>query len=220
MLEVGNGGMTDTEYRTHMSMWAMMAAPLIIGTDLRTASAETLAILGNREIIAIDQDPLGVQGAVVSDRDGLMVLDKPLAGGDQAIALYNSTDALATVGVPAAEHRAGRRPAAYRLRDVWTGAVRQARPTIEAAVPAHGTVVYRVRPLKPHEHVPPAVTVGAALRHARPGRRPAATLTTTVTNRGARPLRQVTVDRAGAGRAGRSRPTGATGGRGWARTSA
>ena len=87
MLEIGNGGMTPTEYRTHQSMWAMMAAPLIIGTDLRTASADTLAILGNQEIIAVDQDRLGVQGSIVSDADGLMVLDKPLAGGDHAIAL-------------------------------------------------------------------------------------------------------------------------------------
>ncbi len=70
MLEVGNGGMTATEYRTHMSMWAMMAAPLIIGTDLRGASAETMDILTNSEIIAVDQDPLGVQATVVSDSGG------------------------------------------------------------------------------------------------------------------------------------------------------
>jgi alpha-galactosidase len=192
MLEVGNGGMTGTEYRTHMSTWAMMAAPLIIGTDLRTASAETLAILGNRELIAIDQDPLGRQATVVSDRDGLMVLDKPLAGGDHAIALYNSTDRLATVGVPAAD--TGLDPArAYRLRDVWTGAATEARTAIEAAVPAHGTVVYRVRALKPHEHVPPAVTVDASLPTVVPGADSTAALTTTVTDRGAQPVRQVRV---------------------------
>jgi alpha-galactosidase len=70
MLEIGNGGMTDTEYRTHMSMWAMMAAPLLIGTDLRTASPATLAILGNREVIAIDQDRLGCRARWSPTRTG------------------------------------------------------------------------------------------------------------------------------------------------------
>jgi len=183
MMEIGNGGMTATEYRTHFSMWAMMAAPLLIGTDLRTASQETLDILGNEEIIAIDQDRLGVQGAVVADRDGLMVLDKPLAGGERAIALYNSTDSLATVEIPAAETglpRAG----GYRLRDVWTGEVRQARTTISAAVPAHGTVVYRVRPSRDPAGTAPLVTAGAAIGTLVPGP-DGGTLTTTVTNRGA-----------------------------------
>jgi alpha-galactosidase len=190
MMEIGNGGMTSTEYRTHMSMWAVMAAPLLIGTDLRTASPETLAILGNRELIAIDQDRLGVQGRVVADRDGLMVLDKPLAGGDHAIALYNATESLATVDIPVSETglpRAG----GYRLRDVWTGDVRQARSVISAAVPAHGTVVYRVRPLRDTTAVEPLVTAGAGLGTLVPGA--GGTLTTTVTNRGAGAIRAVGV---------------------------
>jgi alpha-galactosidase len=192
MMEIGNGGMTDTEYRTHMSMWAMMAAPLLIGTDVRTASRETLDILGNEDIIAIDQDRLGVQGAVVADRDGLMVLDKPLVGGERAIALYNSTDTLATVDVPARD--TGLPPArGYRLQDVWTGDVRQARSTISAAVPAHGTVVYRVRPLRDATAIPPLVTVGATLGTLVPGPAQGGTLTTAVTNRGAGAIRKVEV---------------------------
>ncbi|GAB3435098.1 NPCBM/NEW2 domain-containing protein [Actinophytocola sediminis] len=191
MMEIGNGGMTATEYRTHFSMWAMMAAPLLIGTDLRTASQETLDILGNEELIAIDQDPLGVQGAVVADRDGLMVLDKPLAGGERAIALYNATDSLATVDIPAAETGLAR-AAGYRLRDVWTGEVRQASTTISAAVPAHGTVVYRVRPLRDPAATAPLVTVGAALGTLVPGAE-GGTLTTTVTNRGAGRVRDLDV---------------------------
>ncbi|HEX8628623.1 MAG TPA: glycoside hydrolase family 27 protein, partial [Catenuloplanes sp.] len=191
MLEIGNGGMTDTEYRTHMSMWAMMAAPLISGTDLRTASPQTLAILGNRDIIAIDQDPLGVQGAVISNSAGLMVLDKPLAGGDRAIALYNSTDSLATISVPAtATGLAGAK--AYRLQDVWSGNVTQAKTTISAAVPAHGTVVYRVRPEANAPKIAPSVTVGAAMATLVPG--PAGgTLTTTVTNRGVDKIKKLAV---------------------------
>jgi alpha-galactosidase len=189
MLEVGNGRMTSTEYRTHMSMWAMMAAPLMIGTDLRKASAETLAILTNADLIGIDQDPLGKQGAVVSDENGLMVLDKPLADGQRAIALYNATDSLATVRVATGSTGLRRAPA-YRLQDVWTGAVTQAKTTIEAAVPAHGTVVYKVRPTA-GPGVAPSVTAGATIGTVAPDA--PATLSSTVTNRGAGAIRDVQV---------------------------
>jgi alpha-galactosidase len=188
MMEIGNGGMTDTEYRTHMSMWAVMAAPLLIGTDVRTASPATMAILGNKEIIAVDQDRLGVQGAVVVNENGLMVLDKPLANGDRAIALYNSTDALATVSVPARTTGLPR-ASAYRLRDLWSGDVLQAQGTISAAVPAHGTVVYRVRPLRDPSSIKPSVPVGAGLGTLVPAEGGA--LSTTVTNRGAGTIRNV-----------------------------
>lgn len=183
MLEIGNGGMTPTEYRTQMSMWSMMAAPLLIGTDLRKASADTLAILGNKNVIAVDQDRLGVQGKVVVNSGGLMVLDKPLSNGDHAIALYNSTDSLATVSV-AASATGLPRARAYRLRDLWSNSLLEARSTISAVVPAHGTVVYRVRPLGDTDRVAPSVTAGAALGTLIPGAS-GGTLTTTVTNRGA-----------------------------------
>src|SRR6185503_19785389 len=65
MLEVGNGGMTDAEYRAHMSLWALEAAPLIAGNDLRSMSDSTRAILTNPEVIAVDQDSLGAQGYLV-----------------------------------------------------------------------------------------------------------------------------------------------------------
>ncbi len=66
MLEVGNGGMTDAEYVTHFSLWAITKAPLIIGCDVTKMSAATLSTLGNREVIAVNQDPLGVQGKKVA----------------------------------------------------------------------------------------------------------------------------------------------------------
>src|SRR5689334_24131264 len=84
MLEVGNGGMTDTEYKSHFSLWSVMAAPLLIGSDLRKATPETLRILENRDVIAVDQDPLGVQGKVLSQVDGKWIFTKPLANGDTA----------------------------------------------------------------------------------------------------------------------------------------
>jgi alpha-galactosidase len=66
MLEVGNGGMTDDEYRTHMTLWVVLAAPLLAGNDLSKMTPETVAILTNREVIAVDQDKLGKQGYRVS----------------------------------------------------------------------------------------------------------------------------------------------------------
>jgi hypothetical protein len=66
VLEIGNGGMTDTEYVTHFSLWAITKAPLIIGCDVRNISAATLSTLTNREVIAVNQDPLGVQGKKVA----------------------------------------------------------------------------------------------------------------------------------------------------------
>jgi alpha-galactosidase len=205
MLEVGNGGMTNLEYRTHMSMWAMMAAPLIAGTDLRTASADTLAILTQPGIVAIDQDRLGVQGSVVRDETGLMVLDKPLTGGDRAIALYNSTDRLATVGAPASATGLAK-ASGYQLDDVWTGARTQAKTTISAAVPPHGTVVYRVRPLRTPNAGPPSVTLAAGLGTLVPGTADNPELTTSMINRGSGPIREV-IARVDAPTGWRIRPT-------------
>src|SRR3569833_4325473 len=84
-LEVGNGGMTATEYRSHFSLWAEMAAPLLAGTDLRNPSQTTLDILENKDVIAVDQDALGKQASVISSADGHWVLAKPLATGDVAV---------------------------------------------------------------------------------------------------------------------------------------
>lgn len=194
MMEIGNGGMTAIEERTHFSMWAMMAAPLIIGTDLRAASPETLAILGNEEIIAIDQDRLGKQGTVISDQGGLMVMDKPLANGDHAIALYNASDSLATISVAASDVGL-RRAEAYRLEDLWTGDVTQAKTTISAAVPAHGTVVYRVQEVRRHAtSLAPSVTIDGSVGILVPGQATPATLDATVTNRGLGQITGVSVD--------------------------
>jgi alpha-galactosidase len=143
MLEVGNGGMTDREYRSHFSLWATMAAPLLIGTDLREATPETMEILLNREVIAIDQDPLGVQGSVLRRDNGHWVIVKPLQDGDIAVTLFNQSEATATFGATAAELGLPQRPA-YSVRDLWEHRTFESAGTISASVPAHGTVMYRV----------------------------------------------------------------------------
>ncbi len=88
MMEVGNG-MSESEDRAHFSMWAMLAAPLLAGNDLRSMSEETRRILTNAEVIAVDQDPLGIQGFKYSDDGDLEIWFKPLADEDWAMCILN-----------------------------------------------------------------------------------------------------------------------------------
>ncbi|XP_010525385.1 PREDICTED: alpha-galactosidase 3 [Tarenaya hassleriana] len=100
MLEVGNGGMTYQEYRGHFSIWALMKAPLLIGCDIRNMTAETFEILSNKEVIAINQDPLGVQGrrVNVNGEDGCeQVWAGPLSGNRLVVALWNRCSKPATI---------------------------------------------------------------------------------------------------------------------------
>lgn len=91
MLEVGDG-MTNTEDKAHFTMWSMMASPLIAGNDFRKMSKETLAILTNKELIAVNQDKLGIQGFKYSSADGMEVWVKPLSDGNWAITFVNRSD--------------------------------------------------------------------------------------------------------------------------------
>jgi alpha-galactosidase len=143
MLEVGNGSLTTTESRTEFSLWSEMAAPLIAGTNIASASAATLSTLTNTRVIAVDQDPLGKQGTMVSSAGGLDVLAKPLSGGDVSVALFNETGSTATISTTAAA--VGKTGASsYTLTDLWSGASSTTSGTISASVPAHGTVMFRV----------------------------------------------------------------------------
>jgi alpha-galactosidase len=86
MLEIGNGGMNADQYRTQMSLWAILAAPLLAGNDLSKMDETTKSILINQEVIAVDQDKLGIQGSRISP---LQIWMKPLSDGSKAIALFN-----------------------------------------------------------------------------------------------------------------------------------
>ncbi|MBT2508448.1 NPCBM/NEW2 domain-containing protein [Streptomyces sp. ISL-98] len=195
MLEVGNGGMTDTEYRTHFSMWSVMAAPLLIGSDLRKATPETFEILGNREVIAVDQDRLGKQGAVLSSEGGRWVVTKEMADGGRTVALFNesgSPQRIATtaeaVGLPDAP--------GYRMRDLWQHRSSHTTGTISATVPAHGTVLLRVAPDEKWAGLPPAVELTAdGSPTAEEGR--TAGIVSTVADLGRTPVRDVSVSLAG-----------------------
>jgi alpha-galactosidase len=119
MLEVGNNGMTDDEYRSHLSLWAMLAAPLMAGNDLRSMSAATRAILTAPEVIAVDQDLLGRQGRRVQRAGGTEIWARELQDGARAVLLLNRGDAPTSVRVLWEDLGAsGSRNA--RVRDLWS----------------------------------------------------------------------------------------------------
>jgi alpha-galactosidase len=144
MLEVGNGGMSPVEYRTHFSLWCMLAAPLIAGNDLRSMSADTVEILTNREVIAVDQDPLGAQGARVLARDGVETWVKPLSGGAQAVCLFNLNAEPRDVSLAWGDIGRASTPAV--VRDLWRHAdIAPAGAGFTGRVQAHGAVMLLVR---------------------------------------------------------------------------
>jgi alpha-galactosidase len=143
MLEVGNGGMTIDEYRTHMSLWAILAAPLLAGNDLTKMSPDTIALLTNREVLAINQDPAGQQGdRVWSEGPALEIWARPLADGSKAIGLFNRLTIASDMELDFAKVGfAGR----VHARDIWAGKdLSELSGTFHASVPPHGVVLLRV----------------------------------------------------------------------------
>jgi alpha-galactosidase len=146
MLEVGNSGLTDEEGRTHFSMWAMLAAPLIAGNDLRSMSATTKATLTNTEVIAVDQDSLGKQGQLVaSPATNLQVWSKTLAGTNvRAVALLNRGTGTASITVQWSALGIPTGPAT--VRDLWshTDLGSFSGSYTASSVPSHGVVMLKV----------------------------------------------------------------------------
>jgi alpha-galactosidase len=142
MLEIGNGGMTDAEYRTHMSLWCMLASPLLAGNDLRSMSDATKEILTNKEIIAIDQDKKGVQASRVRQDGSSEVWKKSLANGT-AVALMNRGADTASISVKWSD--LGITKKNPKVHDVWTHQDIDAPAEYTAQVPSHATVVVTVK---------------------------------------------------------------------------
>ncbi len=91
MLEVGNRGLTYAESKAHFSFWCMLAAPLMMGNDLRIMTDDILKILTDKDVIALDQDPLGKQGYRVIDEEGKEVWVKELSDGNWAVCMLNDS---------------------------------------------------------------------------------------------------------------------------------
>jgi len=155
VLEVGNGGMTDGEYRAHFSLWAMMAAPLIAGNDVRTLKGPTRDTLLNPDVIAVDQDVLGIQGARVKlPSSGLEIWSRPLAPlGERAVALFNRTGAAAEITVAWSD--VGLADGMASVRDLWTHEELGPKSGYSVQVPSHGVVMLRIRGA---ERLPPSGT--------------------------------------------------------------
>lgn len=146
MLEVGNGGMTTTEYRSHFSLWALLAAPLIAGNDLRDIKPEIHDLLTNKEVIAVDQDPLGHQGRRVWKDGDLEVWSKELSGGGRAVILFNRGSSEQKImanwtDLDYPEHLSA------SVRDLWMKQdLGKFTGKFSAPVSSHGVVMVTVRP--------------------------------------------------------------------------
>src|SRR5215831_3121150 len=142
MMEVGNGGMTTDEYKTHFSLWAMLAAPLIAGNDVRNLSDETKQILLNKEVIAVDQDPQGTQGYRLKKDGDSEVWVRPLAKGAYAVAIFNRGAAPAEISVKWTDLKLKGK---LKTRDLWGHKdLGKIADEFRAQVPPHGVTMIRV----------------------------------------------------------------------------
>ncbi|CAI5976608.1 unnamed protein product [Closterium sp. NIES-64] len=149
MLQVGNGGMRDSEYRVHFSLWAIMKAPLLIGCDLSVVSNKTLAILGNEEVIALNQDPLGVQArkVQVSEDSFMEVWSGPLSEGRLVVALVNRSPI--SLKITARWKAMGLNPVQRMYaRDLWKKATMDSviSGELSAPVPSHDVGLFLLWP--------------------------------------------------------------------------
>jgi alpha-galactosidase len=143
MLEIGNGNMSDDEYKTHMSLWCILASPLLAGNDIRDMKPNIAEILMNKEVIAVDQDKLGKQGVRVAKDGDLEVWSKPLADGSHAVGLFNR--GADTAKVTAKWSDLGIK-GTHTVRDLWKHSdLGKKTDEFEAMVPTHGVVLVRVK---------------------------------------------------------------------------
>ena len=144
MLEVGRG-LTEEEDKTHFGMWCIMSSPLLIGCDMGTLSGKSLELLTNKEIVALNQDPLSLQAYVVKREAGTYVLVKDietLHGTTRAIALYNSSDATKNISIDFLELDLGGK---INVRDLFEKTdLGQHVGSFSVNVPAHGTRIYKL----------------------------------------------------------------------------
>jgi alpha-galactosidase len=143
VLPLGWGGLTPTEERTTFSLWSVMAAPLLAGADVRRLSARTREAYVNSEVIAVDQDPVGIPGSRVASTNGLDVWVRPLADGSRALLLVNRNAHAARFRLDAAGV-AGPGPGRVRMRDLWTHRTAVGSGTIDRRVAPHGVAMLRV----------------------------------------------------------------------------
>jgi alpha-galactosidase len=142
MLEIGSGGMNGDEYRNHMSLWSLLAAPLMAGNDLRSMSEETKSILMNKEVIAIDQDPEAKPVKRISEQGWLVIAARPLKDKTWAVGLFNRGDAAAKMAVAWSDLGLHGK---LKVRNLWTHKdLGKVADQFSADVPPHGVVLITV----------------------------------------------------------------------------
>jgi alpha-galactosidase len=143
MLEIGNGGMTTTEYKTHMSLWSLLAAPLLAGNDLQHMEPEILEILTNKDVIAIDQDPAGKQATRVAKNGDTEIWVKQLHDGSRAVGIFNLGQTETNVSAKWADIGVTRTP--KRARDLWLHKEVPLQDSgASATVPSHGVALLQI----------------------------------------------------------------------------
>ncbi|RZC75193.1 hypothetical protein C5167_050678 [Papaver somniferum] len=148
MLEVGNGGMTTEEYRSHFSIWALVKAPLLIGCDIRSMNNVTDELLSNKEVIAVNQDKLGVQGKKVKQDGDLEVWAGPLSGRRIALVLWNRGSQQASI--TANWQDIGLKPSTVvNVRDLWAHSTQASvKDSLSATVDSHACKMYVLTPIR------------------------------------------------------------------------
>ena len=182
---------TVPEEETQMSIWSELASPLLVSSDLADMSASTKMVLTNKAVIAVDQDPLGQQGQLIAQDGPVYTVAKPLAGGDVAVLFVNTSDdpvQASTTAQAAGLAQAG----AYSVRNLWTSSDQETAGTITASVPAAGSVMYRVSPLRGGAaNYAPATHVSVTVPAAGPGQ--TVTVPATFTNHGRQAITDVSL---------------------------
>ncbi len=144
MLEVGNGELTYDENVAHFSLWCILAAPLMLGNDIRSMSDEVLEIITNKEVIAVNQDPLGRQGKKIRDDGDLEVWSKELQDGSRAVLLFNRSETNQEIGFEWFEVGMLQNMKLH-VRDLWQKKEMGIFDgSYSAEVPSHGAVMVRV----------------------------------------------------------------------------
>lgn len=146
MLEVGNGELTLDENKAHFSLWCILSAPLMLGNDIRELTPEIYAIITNKEMIDINQDPLGKQGSKIRDEGDQEVWVKQLSDGSRAVVLFNRSESVTQMSVKWIEiGYPGNLKA--EVRDLWKKEdIGEFTDQYSDEVPAHGVVALRIRP--------------------------------------------------------------------------
>jgi alpha-galactosidase len=146
----GDNGLSLAESRSQMALWSMMSAPLILSSDVAKLSPEAIATVGNKALIAIDQDPLGQMATLVRRTPEMDVLFKRLSDGDYAVAVLNRGDATAAADLhPSDLGFAASSGCSLDAQDLWGGKDQSATPALQAELASHDTAIWRIHPSAP-----------------------------------------------------------------------